>query len=237
VKLRKSLIGALVGVAVLAVAGVAAAGTQNGVTFETKYSATTVGALTGFTTTIEGAPRDASGNVEGAERVIVNFQRGTAFDTDVPGKCSVETLRAEGRNGCPANSIVGTGTAQAVTGLTSIDPVNLNITAFNKAGGIIFYLQGTTVPVTLPLEGTLRGSRLTVDIPRINAIPGSSRPVAVTAFNLKIKRVRRGRNAYVKTPRTCRGRWTVRATFQYPTAADITNIASRTRCKRPRSRR
>lgn len=234
--MRKSLIGALVGALVLAVAGIAVAGTKNGVGFETNYSANKVGVPSGFKTSIEGAPKDAQGRAEGANRVIVTFQRGTVFDTDVPGNCTRAQLESEqGRDACPANSIVGTGTAEAVTGLQSIDPIQETITAFNTDGGILFYLQGLQ---TLILEGKLRGNRLTVDIPEIRAIPNpAAKPIAVTKFELNIKRVRDGRDAYIRTPRTCRGRWTVRATFQYPTVPDITNVVSRTRCKKPRRRR
>ena len=233
--MRKSVIGALVGALVLAVAGIAVAGTKSGVSFETKYSATKVGVPTGFKTSIEGAPRDAQGRTEGANRVIVTFQRGTVFNTDVPGKCTRAQLESEqGRDACPANSIVGTGTAEAVSGLQSIDPIQETITAFNTNGGILFYLQGLQ---TLILEGKLRGNRLTVTIPEIRAIPNpAAKPIAVTKFELTVRRLRRGRSAYVRTPRTCRGRWTVRATFQYPTVPDITSIASNTRCRRPSSR-
>lgn len=234
--MRKSLIGAFVGALVLAVAGIAVAGTKNGVEFETKYSATKVGAPTGFKTSIEGAPKDAQGRTEGANRVIVTFQRGTVFNTDVPGECTRAQLESEqGRDACPANSIVGTGTAEAISGLQAIDPIQETITAFNTDGGILFYLQGLQ---TLILEGKLRGNKLTVDIPEIRAIPNpAAKPIAVTKFDLTVKRVRRGRTAYVRTPRTCNGRWTVRATFQYPTVPDITNIASTTRCSKPRTRR
>lgn len=231
--MRKSLIAAVAGALLLAVAGIAVAGTKNGVKFETKYSTTTVASPTGFRTTIEGAPKDAQGRTEGANRVIVTFQRGTVFNTDVPGKCTRAQLEAGGRDACPSNSIVGTGTAEAVSGLQSIDPIQETITAFNAEGGILFYLQGLQ---TLILEGKLRGNRLTVDIPEIRAIPNpDAKPIAVTKFALNVRRVRRGRRAYVRTPRTCSGRWTVRATFQYPTVADITNIVSNTRCRRPSS--
>ena len=233
--MRKTVIGALIGALVLALAGIAVAGTKGGVKFETKYTATKVGVPTGFNTTIEGAPRDAQGRVEGANRVIVTFQRGTVFDTDVPGKCTRAQLESEqGRDACPEDSIVGTGTAEAVTGLQSIDPIQETITAFNTDDGILFYLQGLQ---TLILEGQLRGNKLTVDIPEIRAIPNPAvKPVAVTKFELTVRRVRDGRDAYIRTPRTCNGTWTVRSTFQYPTVDDITNIASRTRCKRPSRR-
>ena len=231
--MRKSLIGVLAGALVLAVAGIAVAGTKNGVTFETKYSSRTVASPTGFRTNIEGAPTDAQGRTEGANRVIVTFQRGTVFNTRVPARCTRAQLEAGGRDACPSRSIVGTGTAEAISGLQSIDPIQETITAFNTNGGILFYLQGLQ---TLILEGKLRGNKLTVDIPEIRAIPNpAAKPIAVTKFNLTIRRVRRGRSTYVRTPSTCRGRWTVRATFQYPTVPDITNIASTTRCRRPSS--
>ncbi|MEX2194417.1 MAG: hypothetical protein WD844_03950 [Thermoleophilaceae bacterium] len=227
------MIGALVGALALAVAGIATAGTKNGVTFVTKYSTTTPGAPTGFTTSIEGAARDAQGRLDPANRVIVNFQRGTKFDTAVPARCDEDTLREEGVAGCPRRSIVGSGSAEAISGLAAIDPIQEEITAVNTRGGIIFYLTGLQ---TLILEGKLRGSRLTVDVPPL-PIPGNPKGAVLTKFELKIKRIRRGRRAYVTTPRTCSRRWTVRATFQYPNVDDIRSIPSNTRCKKPRRSR
>lgn len=233
--MRKSVIGALVGALVLAVAGIAMAGTKNGVTFETKYSTTKAGAPTGFNTSIEGAPRDAQGELDPAERVIVTFERGTVFDTDVPEKCDKATLQAGGVNGCPEGSIVGTGSAEAISGLQAIDPVRETITAINTDGGILFHLRGAVA--TLILEGKLRANRLTVDVPAL-PIPGRPKGAVLTKFALEIKRVRDGRAAYIRTPQSCaRGRWAVRATFQYPNVPDITNIASTSRCRKTRSRR
>ena len=227
--MRKFVIGALVCALAMAVAGIATAGTKNGVKFETKYSTMTPGAATGFSTIIEGAPRDAQGRLDPANRVIVNFQRGTKFDTGVPARCSKAKLTEEGVDGCPRRSIVGTGRAEAISGLSSIDPIVEEITAVNTRNGILFYLTGLQ---TLTLEGKLRGSRLTVNVPPL-PIPGNPKGAVLTKFELKIKRIRRGRRAYVTTPSTCNRRWTVRATFQYPNVSDIRNIASTSRCRRP----
>ena len=227
--MRKSVIGGLVAALLLAVAGIAVAGTKNDVKFETKYTTSRAGAPTGLNTTIEGAPKDSQGRLDPANRVIITFERGTKFDTRVPARCSKATLEEQGPNGCPDRSIVGSGEAEAITGIQSLDPAHEDITAVNTSGGILFYLKGLQ---TLTLEGKIRKNKLTVDVPAL-PVPGNPKGAVLTKFELKVKRIRRGRRAYITTPPTCsRGRWIVRATFQYPNVPDIRNIASRTRCKR-----
>lgn len=229
--LRKFAIGALIAALVLAVAGIAAAGTKNGVKFETKYSTTKAGKPTGLTSSIEGAPRDAQGRLDPAERVILTFERGTKFNTRVPATCDKATLDEKGPAGCPKRSIVGSGSAQAITGLQSLDPVDEKITAVNTRNGILFHLKGLQ---TFVIVGKLRKNKLIVDVPPL-PIPGNPKGAVLTKFDLKVKRIRRGRSAYVTSPPTCkRGRWIVRATFQYPNVPDIKNVASTSRCKKTR---
>lgn len=218
--MRKFVIGALVGAVVLAVAGIAAAGTNNGVDWDLNYSSAQAKKSTGFGAEIDSTgTADSTGKPRAARRVTITFARGTTFDTGVRPTCDADTLRAEGPSGCPARSNIGDGNAEAVTGLTSIDPVPLSIEAFNSRNAILFYVRGTTMPITLTLEGKLRRNRLTVTVPRLPQ-PTPFGEAILTKFAVDIDRASRGRGTrrrnYATTPSTCpTGRWTTTAVFTY----------------------
>lgn len=218
--MRKFVIGALVGAVVLAVAGIAAAGTNNGVDWDLDYSSAQAKKSTGFAAEIDSTgTADSTGKPRAARKVTVTFAPGTKFDTRVRPTCDVDRLRTEGPDGCPEGSKVGDGSAEAVTGLTSIDPVGLSIEAFNARNAILFYVRGTTMPITLTLEGKLRGNRLTVTVPRLPQ-PTPFGEAILTKFAVDIDRASSGRGSrrrnYATTPSTCpKGRWTTRAVFQY----------------------
>jgi hypothetical protein len=238
--LRKFVIGALVGAVVLAVAGIAAAGTNNGVDWDLNYSATKAKASTGFSAEIDSTgTADSTGKPRAARKVTITFAPGTKFDTRVRPTCDAETLRGEeGPDGCPRGSRIGEGSAEAVTGLTSIDPVPLNIEAFNARNAILFYVRGTTMPITLTLEGKLRGRVLTVTVPKLTQ-PTPFGEAILTKFAVEIDRASKGRGSrrrnYATTPSSCpTGRWTTRAVFQYDDGR--TTVRDTDTCRRTRRR-
>lgn len=234
--MHKYLIGAVIGALAIAALGVglAAAATKGGVTFETKYTSTKPGTSTGFRTRIKGAPRDAQNRLEAATKVTVRFHPGTKFNTSVPANCKRATLVDTGK--CSSRSRVGTGKAEAVSGLAAIDPVKENIVAYNTRNGILFYLTpGSPGGQTLVLPGRISGRTLTTTVPPF-PVPGNPKGAVLTKFNLDIKAKSKGRGSnrkdYVRTPTTCAGRWTNSATFAYSTVQAIKNILSRTLCKK-----
>lgn len=237
--MRKPLIVVALGALAVAAVGVsiAGAGTKNGVTFETKYSSKKPDSSTGFKTNISGAPRDAQGRLEAATQVVVTFERGTAFNTSVPANCKRSALAARGPAGCSKKSIVGKGQAQAISGLSSIDPVKEAITAYNTKNGILFYLTGLQTAI---LPGTLKGSTLKVTVPPF-PVPGNPKGAVLTSFVLNVPalsrtttaKATRTKKSYVTTPAKCKkGKWTVKATFRYSTVPAITNVASVSKCRR-----
>jgi hypothetical protein len=231
---RKLTTRALLCALALAVAAsaVAVAGTKNGVTFSTKYSTQRAGKPTGFTAHIAGAPRDANGLLDPARQVVLTFEPGTEFDTSVPGECTAQKLQEGGAAACPADTVVGSGSAEAISGIAALDPIRETVTVFNADGGILFYLVGRQ---TFTITGQIKGSKVVAHVPAL-PIPGNPKGAVLTKFDVVVKRVHEGRRAYVSSPETCDGRWTVRATFKYPNVPDISNVVSNTRCKRTRSR-
>lgn len=236
--MRKFVIGALVGAVVLAVAGIAAAGTKNGVDWDLNYSTKQIKRSTGFAAEIDSTgTADSTGKPRAARKVTVTFARGTKFDTRVLPTCDEETLREDGPSGCE-DSKVGDGSAEAVTGLTSIDPVGLSIEAFNAPNAILFYVRGTAMPITLILEGKLRGNRLTVTVPRLPQ-PTPFGEAILTKFAVEIDPASKRRGSrtrhYATTPPTCpKGRWATRAVFQYDDGR--TTVRDSDTCRRTRPR-
>lgn len=224
--MRKPLFfGALISALALAVAAVAVASPQFTQSFQLKYVQKAPGKSTGVTTVITAEDPGAEGQKpKGARQVVVNFHPGTKIDTSVPGVCkaSDEDLQQMGAAACPAKSRLGTGTAEARTGIASIDPVNEDITVFNAKKGIIFLLQGDENEQngqTFVLRGRLSGRRLTVNVPKIEPVPGVT--VSLTDFRLKLRAVQTGRGsrqkAFFRTPPTCpRSKvWQTEARFVY----------------------
>jgi hypothetical protein len=227
---RKSFIGVFVGVVAIAmaVAGVesASAGTKGGVTFETKYTASKVKKSTGFNTSIVGAPKDSAGKLDPANKVVVTFQAGTKFDTTVPGVCpGTSAIATCSKSG--SKSIVGSGQAEAISGITAIDPVKEKITAVNVKNGILFYLTGLQT-VTIPSK--LKKNVLTTNVPPF-PVPGNPKGAVLTKFTLKIPpKTKSGKN-YVTSPSKCSGKkWTVKGDFFYPNVPAIKGIASVSKC-------
>jgi hypothetical protein len=138
---RKPLVGAVVGILAVATAGVAIAGTKNGVTFDSTTTSKKPGTSTGLNTHIQGAPT-YNGQLEAARKVTVVFPPGTKINRAIT-QCKATDQEIQNSNGskCPAKSKIGTGFAEAITGLgAGIDPVGENITAYNVPKGIAFLL-------------------------------------------------------------------------------------------------
>ncbi|HEY8480347.1 MAG TPA: hypothetical protein VIL71_10995 [Spirillospora sp.] len=240
--MRTYVIAALTGLACLALAGTASAGENDGVVWELNYTTTKAKTLTGFSASIDSTgTADATGKPRAARRVTITFAAGTRFNTRVRPTCSAAVLRSDGPDGCPSRSRIGTGSAEAVTGLTGIDPISLDIRAFNARNGILFHVTGAAggLPLTLVLEGKLRGRKLTVDVPR-QPLPTPFGEGILTKFNVRVGRISSGRGRkkrnFATTPSTCRnGRWTTEALFQYDDGR--IRVRDTDTCRRTRSRR
>ena len=83
-------------------------------------------------------------------------------------KCDAQALEAQGPDACPKASKVGGGEARALSGVNTATPTPLTfeVTAFvtgsNKLG---FYLAGQEVPINLVSPGTIKGRKLTIQVP------------------------------------------------------------------------
>jgi len=224
---RKPLIGAIIGVLALAVAGIALASEQFVQTYKLTYTTASEKATTGVNTLFTAAdPGEANQTPKAARRVTITFHKGTTFDTTVPVRCNKtdQQVQASAAAGCPAKSKVGSGTAQGRVGDLNGAAADLDLVAYNANKAIIFLAKGKAGSITdgqnFAFRGKLDGTRLTTNVPQF---PFNT---SITRFNLKVIKVARGTTKYIRTPSICPStkKWTTKAAFVY---ADGTT-ASRT---------
>jgi hypothetical protein len=83
-------------------------------------------------------------------------------------KCSETVLSQQGPDACPKASKVGSGEAKARAGVNTPNPTPLTfkVTAFVLAANKIgFYLEGQEIPINLVSPGTIKGRKLTIQVP------------------------------------------------------------------------
>jgi hypothetical protein len=231
---KKPLVGAMTGVLAVGAASVAIAGTNQGVSFDSTTTSKKPNTSTGLITHIKGAPvlDQAAGTYKAARTVIVQFPPGTKINSKAVKQCvaSPSDFQTKGKGACPAASKIGSGSAEAITGLgAGIDPVGENVTAFNTKKGIYFLLTpagtvGQTAVLTAKWSGAgaasarsaAAGPKLTTVVPPF-PLPGGAGEAALTKFDLTVKSHGKGKKAYSTTPRTCpkSGKWKLSATFKY----------------------
>jgi hypothetical protein len=236
--LRKTLIGALVGALVLAIAAVAVADTKSGVKYDQTFTTKKPVASTGFNTKIDSnGTKDASGKPRATRKVIVTFPAGFKFNTKVLPTCSKSTLQNKGPSGCPSKSKVSkSGNAQSVTGLGSIDPVDLDVTAFNEKNGILFYIKSkpNEPAATLVIEGKLKGRVLTTTVPKLPQ-PTPFGEAILTIFNVNIKAAQKGKGDgaqfYATTGRCPKsGKWVTKYTAVYDDGKGNVTVPDTAKC-------
>ncbi|MFL5827343.1 MAG: hypothetical protein ACJ76V_12530 [Thermoleophilaceae bacterium] len=234
---KKPLVGAVVGVLAVGTASVAMAGTKNGVTFDSTTTTKAPGSPTGLNTHIQGAPT-FNGQLEAARTVTVIFPAGTKINSKAVTQCKATDQAIQSSNGkdCPAKSKIGTGIAEAFTGLgPTIDPVIENIVAFNVPKGIAFLLTpkgaiGQTAAFrgkfsgagVARVRGAASGPKLLTKVPKF-PIPGVGE-AKLTKFDLNVKKVGTKAKPYATTPKTCpkSKKWALSAVFTYDNTPPIT---------------
>lgn len=230
--MRKTIALAVAGALTLALAAVAFASPQFSYTFSTKFTTTHPGKSTGFKTDIETSdPGNPQGVPKGTNVIVVNFPRGTKFNSKALPQCAATSSNtAPVTSGACDKAKVGTGTSvvQAV-GLPG--PVPGTITAYNAKNAIVFYvksnLNGTIVPTVL--KGNLKGTKLTTNVAaQVPAVGGLK--LIITTFKLNIKPHKKGKKIYATTPSKCTGgKWQVKAhvTFDDGTSGDFAGPPSK----------
>lgn len=239
--MRKFLIAAVVAVTALAVAAVAVASDQFSQTASVKFTTKKRHANSGARINLEASdPGAPNKKPSPATRVRVIFPKGTKINTSAAKVCkaSDSAFGEKGAKACPAGSRLGTGTAQAITGLGApIDPVGEKITAFAGKRQIIFYLQpdaNSPAGQTLVIRAKVRGRVVDTKVPPV-PVPGLGN-ASLTRFKVNLKAYAKGRGKKQKrvltTPSKCgKGHnWVTTTKFNYEDGTSAT-IKSRSNCR------
>jgi hypothetical protein len=249
---KKWFVGALVGVLILSVAGVAVATEQlvqvSKINLTTKKTGKVTGIAAELSHTDPGAQPD--GNIPAATQIVVRLANGTRVNDNAVPQCNLSTTDM-GNGECPSNTVVGTGTAKAnvVFGPQGpvVQDVPATVTAYNRNNALALRVQsqGTSQipPTTIPIIASLtKKGVLTANIPKLQpAGPGSK--VILTELKLNVRKksktVGRGRNRkrinLLTTPRTCRGSWKSTSDHTYDDG-DTRHVETTQSCTRPRRR-
>jgi hypothetical protein len=237
---RKFLIGGPIGAAVLATAAVAVASPQFQQTATVKLTTKKPHANSGLVISLNAQdPGAPGGKPSPATSVKVTLPKGTVVNTAAAKVCTAsdQTFADKGAKACPAGSRLGTGSAEAITGLgAGIDPVGENIVAFAGKNQIIFFLTPKgTIGQTAVIRGKIRKNVVNTPVPAF-PLPGGGGNAALTVFKINLKAYAKGSGAKQKrvltTPSKCpKGHnWVTNVKFKYEDGTSA-SINSRSTCK------
>jgi hypothetical protein len=234
---KKFILGALAAALVLAIAPAAlAVFTQ---TAEVKLTTKKAGKPTGISSLLQSSDPDAPfGKPKAATKVVVKFPPGTRYDVKGAATCNLsdsEILAGQ----CPANTKLGTGTAEANAAPLAAS-VPEKITAYHGKGELIFALTpagaiGQTFVIHAKISS--RGV-LTTNVPPLTlpTVPPTS--VALTKFQIgagaKSRKVKGKKHTLFRTPKKCKtGKWTSTTSFTYEDGSKQ-SVKSTSPCKKTR---
>lgn len=239
--MRKLLIGALAGVLVLAVAAVAYAATVQ--EYSQKYTTKKRGASAGTTFSTQSIDEENTQNNKQpapVRQLDIKFPAGSKVNQKGAPFC--KTFDESAEEPCPKNTIIGTGNAEAIVPIQGFQTVLLDVTAYNRKGGLYIYAVPTSPPGQAPvvLRPTFKGLTLSTNIPPqcIASAPDANGncpngEAILSKFVLKTKALKRGKNVFLRTPKTCpKGKnWTFKAKFTYGGDEPPANRTAKSPCK------
>ena len=213
--MRKLLIGASVGVVMLVVAAFALADTVQtfNQTYTTKKKSTSTG--TSFQTNSSEDANDAKNHQPKATREFdIKFPAGTKVNTGAAPQC--KNVDESAADPCPKNTKVGSGHAQVLLPFNGTEPIDADVTAYNRKKGLWLYVVPNfpnQAPVVLKPKYvglTLKTATPPNCIASTNqnghcvASDGSDGAEAVlTEFDLKVKAIKKGKKTFLKSPPKC----------------------------------
>lgn len=238
------LIGALAGVAALAVAATpSAASPQFDQQVKAKYTTAKQKRAAGIRVNLSATDPGAqpAGNQPGVSRLTMRFA-GARVNTRAGRRCTLPKARAES---CPRRTRIGAGRALAnlvgtnpSTGQVSVTQgIRQRVTAHLTRGGIYLVVKGVDLPTTAILKAKLsRRGVLKVNVARdLPRLPGGNK-IVLTDFNVKVRKVARGkgkrRKALITTPRCAKNRrFKIVSSFVYDDSTRE-RVVTRQRCRR-----
>jgi len=173
--------------------------------------------------------------------VVIRLQKGTRIDTSVPERCTAsdQELTSAGTAACPPGSRVGGGTIDLDDGLMA-GPfpriVKNRVDILNNRRELILLTETTNTPGppvrAVAREPITNGDTLTAEAPPLPGQPPPDSYTAIKRVRTTLKRVVRGRRAFLTTPPRCwwARTWTNRTDFTYRDGVEQ-SVVNRIRCK------
>ncbi|HEX8083244.1 MAG TPA: hypothetical protein VF529_03075 [Solirubrobacteraceae bacterium] len=198
--------------ALLAVAAPAFAGERAALAMP--FTATTPGTQTGLTMDLRYMnPDDPNAKPPTISKLAFFLPEGTRLDPTALPVCeaSDQEIQARGRDACPAESLVGTGTLDVWLGAPG-DPQRTDLALFNGPSQIIEILLFEGTNTTAAFE------RLFIEGAVIRANPAQVPPNAPPEDRAAASHIVwdiPAHGGYLVTPRACDGKWTVRGEFEF----------------------
>lgn len=180
-------------------------------------------------------PRDPQAKPPVVQELGVRLPAGLRLDTGTVPVCSAtdDQIRAMGRRACPPASRLGAGFIRAATGLSPLDPVELDLTSFNGGNQIvdIVTFKGTDIAAAID-RLTIEGDRVVAHPPSPPGGPPDGRTTLREAL-IQIEPVTAGGRSFVTTPAECPedGAWTSALSLAF-TGYDPLELIGRTPCVR-----
>jgi hypothetical protein len=216
---RKLLLGATVGVVVLAIAAIAYATTTT--TFEQTYvgkngkvvkSRSTSVATSFATTSTDDQNTENNKQPKAAREFDVTFPAGSKIDTGAAPQC--KNFNPQANKPCPDNTKIGSGHAKVRPPFPG-DDIDAVVTAYNRKGGLYLLVQ-PTIGSAVPLSSKFKGLTLKTAVPPTCIPPSSNqggsckdtsgnpgKELILTEFDLKTKPVKKGKKVFLKSPGSC----------------------------------
>ena len=168
-------------------------------------------------------------------KTVFKMPAGTVTDYRAAALCTKAALEAGG-SGCSQASVVGSGSAVAITGIPALDPLKFTVTVYNAKNKLLSYLQGLQNTV---IELSMKGSTITANVPRTCLPPGtladgcSNGEVVLKTLDVKLNPRSKSGHALITTPRKCpaSGKWVSSATYTFLNG-DTEKKTSFTACKK-----
>lgn len=236
--MRKLLIGAIAGAAMLAVAAIAFAATET--TYSQSYSKNKVKSSVGTifkTSSIDTANTAENQQPKKTRKLVITFPAGTKIDQGVKPYCAV--LHEDQTDPCPKNTKIGTGTAEVRVKYPGFAPIPASVTAYNKKKGLWLYVVPSVngqAPVVI--QSNFQGLKLITNLKPNCVLNDCAKngEAVLTKFELTTKAFKKGKGKktriFFRAPANCpKAGWLFTGDWTYSDAT-TEHKESRQACKK-----
>jgi len=217
----------LVGVACLALAGVAYGAVQVAFTASVSPNKSNkpAGLKVKFVSSDPAAPQPPI-----MDRVLIKLNAGGKYNGSKFPKCSLSALNSKGPKGCPSKSKIGSGTGVGYAKPVVTDPVQAKLTLFNGGNKVFVYVFPDLGPTFVTVGDIIHKKdgpydyTLDFKIPPIKTLPSApDASVGTVDTTTPKKTIKKGRKkiALIVTPKKCKGTWKAEGNFHFTTGETV----------------